>query len=158
MCSLNVELAGSPCGPNCLVHAMYSHLYPARQETALPPAANLCITALPYSNDPALVAVQAWDSAIRKALNHKQGKVPANNLARRHPFVLNARIPPRQWLVRSTRATLPPYPWNAVLTDMRRDAGQASAPSRTTRAAPDKRGQWSGSSAPNFVPADDWDA
>ncbi|KAK9797729.1 hypothetical protein WJX73_001552 [Symbiochloris irregularis] len=62
-----------------------------------------------------------WDAAINRLFNHKHGKVPANNLARRHPFVLSTRIAPRTWSRDAVQGCLPHYDWEAVLEDMKQD-------------------------------------
>lgn len=70
-----------------------------------------------------VLSFQGWDAAIRKLFNHQHGKVPANNLARRHPFVLNMRIPPHTWAKEAQSRRLPRYDWEAVLADMQQDIG-----------------------------------
>ena len=52
-----------------------------------------------------------------------RGAAPANDLARRHPHVLNARTEPLRWVQDAARGGLPASVWAAVLTDLCRATG-----------------------------------
>lgn len=54
-----------------------------------------------------------------------RGMFPANQLARKHPFILNARIEPLQWAKMAVRGRLPGYAWGAVLADIKKYTGRA---------------------------------
>ena len=55
-----------------------------------------------------------------------RGMLPANELARKHPFILNARIQPLQWAKMAVRGRLPAYAWGDVLADIKKNTGLAS--------------------------------
>jgi len=55
-----------------------------------------------------------------------RGRFPANQLARKHPFILNAKIEPLQWAKMAVRGRLPAYAWKEVLNDIKRAAGMAA--------------------------------
>lgn len=60
----------------------------------------------------------------------------ANNMARRHPFILNARVSPARWAVNAVKGRLPAYDWEVVLRDLQQDCGCAAleiAVSKPTR-------------------------
>ena len=52
-----------------------------------------------------------------------RGMVPANELARKHPFMLNIRLEPLRWAKLAVRGRLPLYTWDAVLKDLKRNTG-----------------------------------
>ena len=52
-----------------------------------------------------------------------RGMFPANQLARKHPFILNARIEPLQWAKMAVRGRLPAYEWKDVLNDIKQNTG-----------------------------------
>ena len=52
-----------------------------------------------------------------------RGMFPANQLARKHPFILNARIEPLQWAKMAVRGRLPAYAWKDVLNDIKNHTG-----------------------------------
>ena len=54
-----------------------------------------------------------------------RGMLPANELARKHPFILNARIQPMQWAKMAVRGRLPAYAWGDVLADIKKNTGAA---------------------------------
>ena len=56
-----------------------------------------------------------------------RGMFPANQLARKHPFILNARIEPLQWAKMAVRGRLPAYEWKDVLNDIKKHAGTHDA-------------------------------
>ena len=95
--------------------------------------------------------MQAWDAAIRRVSTHQQGMVPANNLARRHPFVLNARIAPKEWSSKATRGSLPQYKWRALLADLKRDVDPAQ-----WQTGPSAGSGQPEAAAPALVAAADW--
>ncbi len=49
---------------------------------------------------------------------------PANELARKHPFVLNCKLEPLRWAKLAVRGRLPVYTWNTVLADLKRNTGK----------------------------------
>ena len=53
---------------------------------------------------------------------------PANELARKHPFILNCKLEPLRWAKLAVRGRLPLYTWNAVLSDLKRNTGTAPHP------------------------------
>ena len=53
--------------------------------------------------------------------------MPANELARRHPFMLNIRLEPLRWAKLAVRGRLPVYTWNTVLADLKRATGDTVA-------------------------------
>lgn len=63
----------------------------------------------------------------------------ANNMARRHPFILNARVSPARWAVNAVKGRLPAYDWEVVLRDLQQDCGcsaveiAVSTPTRSGR-------------------------
>ena len=52
-----------------------------------------------------------------------RGMFPANQLARKHPFILNAKIEPLQWAKMAVRGRLPAYAWGEVLADIKANTG-----------------------------------
>lgn len=52
-----------------------------------------------------------------------RGMFPANQLARKHPFILNAKIEPLQWAKMAVRGRLPAYEWKDVLNDIKQHTG-----------------------------------
>ena len=64
---------------------------------------------------------------LSAALATGRGSAPANELARRHPHVLNNRVEPLRWAKGAAAAGLPAHAWAAVLADVQRAAG-TSAP------------------------------
>ena len=52
-----------------------------------------------------------------------RGMFPANQLARKHPFILNAKIEPLQWAKMAVRGRLPAYAWGDVLADIKANTG-----------------------------------
>ena len=53
----------------------------------------------------------------------RRGMFPANQLARKHPFILNAKIEPLQWAKMAVRGRLPAYAWGDVLADIKANTG-----------------------------------
>ena len=76
--------------------------------------------------------------------------MPANNLARRHPFVLNSRIAPKHWSDKAMRKTLPHYDWKAVMEDLQRDVAWVE----TTHIPAESASAASGAKEP--MPTEDW--
>eukprot|EP00884_Botryococcus_braunii_P000505 jgi/Botrbrau1/10455/Bobra.0133s0062.1 len=66
-----------------------------------------------------------WDIAIREIFQHDRGMEVANNMARRHPFILNAQVAPSKWAINAVRGRLPAYDWEVVLRDLQQDCGDA---------------------------------
>ena len=57
-----------------------------------------------------------------------RGMVPANELARKHPFVLNCKLEPLRWAKLAVRGRLPLYTWTDVLRDLKRNTGKTPFP------------------------------
>jgi hypothetical protein len=53
-------------------------------------------------------------------------------MARRHPFVLNARVVPSKWAINAVRGRLPAYDWEVVLRDLEQDCGDVKIVGVTT--------------------------
>ncbi|KAK9909255.1 hypothetical protein WJX75_009573 [Coccomyxa subellipsoidea] len=68
-----------------------------------------------------------WDSAIDRIIVHDRGKHPANELARKHPFILNCKLEPLRWAKLAVRGRLPVYTWNTVLNDLKRNSGSGQS-------------------------------
>lgn len=49
---------------------------------------------------------------------------PANELARKHPFILNCKLEPLRWAKLAVRGRLPVYIWNTVLMEMKHNTGE----------------------------------
>ncbi|EIE25402.1 hypothetical protein COCSUDRAFT_32637 [Coccomyxa subellipsoidea C-169] len=64
-----------------------------------------------------------WDSAIDRIIVHDRGMHPANELARKHPFILNCKLEPLRWAKLAVRGRLPVYTWTTVLADLKRNTG-----------------------------------
>ncbi len=60
---------------------------------------------------------------LSAAFGNGRGPAPANELARRHPHVLNNRVEPLRWAKGAAAAGLPAHAWAAVLADVQRAAG-----------------------------------
>ncbi|CAL8460640.1 g170 [Coccomyxa elongata] len=73
------------------------------------------------------VFMPQWDSAIDRIILHDRGMHPANELARKHPFVLNCKLEPLRWAKLAVRGRLPVYTWNTVLADLKRNTGAVQA-------------------------------
>ena len=58
----------------------------------------------------------------------RRGMLPANELARRHPAVLNLRTEPLQWAKGAARQGLPESMWAPVVADLRAAAGTNPSP------------------------------
>ncbi len=61
--------------------------------------------------------------AANKVSSACRGMFPANQLARKHPFILNAKIEPFQWARMAVRGRLPAYKWQDVLSDIKKHTG-----------------------------------
>lgn len=56
-----------------------------------------------------------------------RGMHPANELARKHPFILNCKLEPLRWAKLAVRGRLPVYTWTTVLADLKRNTGEQSS-------------------------------
>jgi len=55
-----------------------------------------------------------------------RGMLPANELARKHPFILNCKLEPLRWSKLAVRGRLPVYTWNSVLDGLKANTGAFS--------------------------------